>query len=246
MSDAYDNGNQNGQPVGNAGQDGSGQQQENSSNTDWEQSAKYFQSEKDKLQAENQQLGKYKKLGQLLESRPDVVQAIKQKLTGAATDNGQGQPNEPVNLTADEFDPWEAFNDPSSKSYKLREQKTQKEVNQLVGKQMQGVQRQLGMEKLKGQLAARGMSPQEQESFIKFADANPASYGLDNVIKMWRSVASGEQNPQVSNPNPLDKVRQTQGTPPMGGVLGGEQPKNVSDDDKMWQGILGIGTNKLP
>jgi hypothetical protein len=246
MNDAYDNGNQIGQPVNNAGQDGSGQQQEDSSNTDWEQSAKYFQSEKDKLQAENQQLGKYKKLGELLESRPDVVQAMKEKLSGDVSNTGQGQPNEPVNLTADEFDPWEAFNDPSSKSYKLREQKTQKEVNRLVGKQMQGVQKALGMEKLKGQLAARGMTPQEQDSFIKFADANPASYGLDNVIKMWRSVENNEQNPTPPNVNSLDKVRQTQGTPPMGGVLGGEQPKNLSDDDKMWKGILGVGSNKLP
>ena len=66
-----------GEPIDGVGQDAETQTSENP--VDWEQSAKYFQSEKDKLAAENQQLQKYKQLGNFLESRPDLVEAMKEK-----------------------------------------------------------------------------------------------------------------------------------------------------------------------
>jgi len=122
-NDAYQNDNQQefpeGQPVdGNVGQDVGVESTENSE-TNWEESAKYFQSEKDKLSAENEQLKKYEKVGQLLESRPDLVQNLMGQIQ-----NNNGQPQQPqrVEMSQDEFDPWEAFNDPKSKSYQYREQ----------------------------------------------------------------------------------------------------------------------------
>ena len=41
-----------------------------------------------------------------------------------------GQPAQPerVELSKDEFDPWEAYNDPSSKSYKFRQQELQETI----------------------------------------------------------------------------------------------------------------------
>ena len=62
-NDAYQNENQQEFPEGqlvddNVGQDEATQQQE--SKGDWESQAKYFQSEKDKLQSENQKLKQYK------------------------------------------------------------------------------------------------------------------------------------------------------------------------------------------
>ena len=53
-----------GEPVDGVGQDVNDQGSEGSVN--WEQSAKYFQSEKDKLAVENQQLQKYRQLGDFL------------------------------------------------------------------------------------------------------------------------------------------------------------------------------------
>ena len=54
MTNALNEGNQDnlGQTDNNVGQDVNGNQKE-SSNTDWESQAKYFQSEKDKLFSEN-------------------------------------------------------------------------------------------------------------------------------------------------------------------------------------------------
>ena len=55
----------------NVGQDEGVKQQE--SDTNWEEQAKYFQSEKDKAQAENQKLRQYEQIGRMLESRPDIA-----------------------------------------------------------------------------------------------------------------------------------------------------------------------------
>tara|TARA_A100001515_G_scaffold6072_1_gene5225 strand:+ start:7293 stop:8015 length:723 start_codon:yes stop_codon:yes gene_type:complete len=235
MSDAYENGHQEGETVDNVGQDESVNTQETSGN--WEEQAKYFQSEKDKLAAENSKLKQYEKIGQLLESRPDITQTI----TGMV--QGQGQPTQPerIELAKDEFDPWEAYNDPQSKSYKFRQQELQDSINGAVNQQMQGLQRNQGEMQLKTELQQRGLSPEEVDSFMNFAAQNPAEYGVDGAIKMWRAVANSEQGQQIKRP--LDSVRQTQETPAQGGVLQGQAPQTPkSDEDAMWDGILKAGS----
>ena len=223
-----------GEPIDGVGQDVETQTSENP--TDWEQSAKYFQSEKDKLAVENQQLQKYRQLGDFLESRPDLVEAMKEK---AANSSPSGQPK--MELSADEFDPWEAFNDPSSKSYKYREQQQAQQINKAVqsrvGAMEAEMQKTAGMSKLQTELAGRGLNPQEVASFVEFADRHPASYGIDNVLKMWRSVIS---EPAVANNTNLDQVRDVQSTPQVG-VLQGQQPQRKSENDKMWDGIINAG-----
>jgi len=235
MSDAYENGHLEGETVDNVGQDEGVNTQETSGN--WEEQAKYFQSEKDKLAAENSKLKQYEKIGQLLESRPDITQAI----TGMV--QGQGQPAQPerIELAKDEFDPWEAYNDPQSKSYKFRQQELQDSINGAVNQQIQGLQRNQGEMQLKTELQQRGLSPEEVDSFMNFAAQNPAEYGVDGAIKMWRAVANSEQGQQIERP--LDSVRQTQGTPAQGGVLQGQAPQTPkSDEDAMWDGILKAGS----
>jgi hypothetical protein len=235
MSDAYENGHQEGETVDNVGQDEGVDTQETSGN--WEEQAKYFQSEKDKLAAENSKLKQYEKIGQLLESRPDITQTI----TGMV--QGQGQPTQPerIELDKDEFDPWEAYNDPQSKSYKFRQQELQDSINGAVNQQMQGLQKSQGEMQLKTELQQRGLSPEEVDSFMNFAAQNPAEYGVDGAIKMWRAVANSEQGQQIERP--LDSVRQTQGTPAQGGVLQGQAPQTPkSDEDAMWDGVLKAGS----
>ena len=59
-----------------------GSQHKDGSDTNWEASAKHFQSEKDKLYEENQKLKEYEQLGKILESRPDVVDNMTEMLKG--------------------------------------------------------------------------------------------------------------------------------------------------------------------
>lgn len=207
---------------------------------DWEASAKYFQSEKDKLAAENENLKKYEKIGKLIEQRPDIQNAIANTVSG---NGAQAPQNNRVQLNKDEFDPWEAYNDPKSKSYAFRMQEIGDVVNQQVGKQMQGVQRNTAMAQLKADLTAKGLNGDDVEDFISFAGTPANELGVDNVIKMWRAV---KETPATEN-NPLDQVRNTQNIPQSGGVLQGERPQVKDDIDAMWDGIVKAGgrTNVL-
>jgi len=219
----------------NVGQDENQTQNEGAS-TDWESQAKYFQSEKDKLHTENQKLKDYEKVGKLLESRPDILQTISGMVQG-----GQPAETERVALDKDEFDPWEAYNDPASKSYKFRQQELQDSINNAVQSQVAGVQKEVGMTKLQNELAAKGLTPEEINSFVDFASKNPAEYGVDGAINMWRSVTQ-EQPAQDNNGNPLDAIRQNQAVPQQAGVLSGEQPIRKDEKDAMWEGIIKAGS----
>ena len=242
MDNALENNNlEEGQVNDNVGQDEATQQQE--SNNDWESQAKYFQSEKDKLHAENQKLKQYEQIGQMLESRPDIVNTISGMVQG-------GQPavqEQRIELSKDEFDPWEAYNDPSSKSYKYRQQELQDSINQAVQNQVGDVKKEVGISKLQTELANRGLNSEQINSFMDFASKNPAEYGIDGVLDMWEAVT---QKPAQgsNNQNPLDVIRQNKNIPQQAGILTGQQPSKQSDEDSMWKGVMGatkVG-NRLP
>ena len=201
------------------GQD-EGTNSEESSTVDWEAQAKYHQSEKDKLYAENQQIKA--KVQEFLDSRESEQPVAPEKIA----------------LKPDEFDPWEAYNDPSSKSYKFRMQEMQETINGAVDQAVGGLKAQQGRTSLRGDLIAKGLNEQEVEHFFEFADKHPSEYGLDNVLKMWRAVS---QAPETVNESPLDKVRQNQANPTPAGTIAGAQPSRKSDEDKMWSGIMGAG-----
>jgi hypothetical protein len=235
MDNALENNNlEEGQVTDNVGQDEATQQQE--SNNDWESQAKYFQSEKDKLHAENQKLKQYEQIGQMLESRPDIVNAISGMVQG-------GQPTaqtEKIELSKDEFDPWEAFNDPSSVSFKYRQQLQDAEVEKRVQSQVSEVKKEVGMSKLQTELANKGLNPEQINSFMDFASKNPAEYGIDGAINMWQAVT--QDKTEVSNENPLDAIRQNQSVPQQAGILSGEQPIKKDEKDSVWEGIVKAGS----
>ena len=172
MTDAYENENlpQEGQPVENVGQD-EGQTVEESSGQNLEEQVKYFQSEKDKLANENQNLKKYESIGKLLQARPDIANTVATMVQGGQPQNVGPQR---IELEKDDFDPWEAYNDPKSKSYKFRQQELQDSIGQAVNQRMAGVMRQQGVSQLKGNLLQQGLTPAEVDSFMNFADKNPS------------------------------------------------------------------------
>jgi len=221
------------------GQDEGQTQEENP--VDWQEQAKYFQSEKDKLFNENQKLKQYEEVGKFLESRPDVIEQLQ------STVNGQPNAQQQVALKPDEFDPWEAYNDPASASYKFRMQELQQTIDGAVNQATQGIRQESGRANLNAQLKAKGMNDEQVQSFFDFADKHPSEYGLDNVIKMWQAVNSAPVS--QGQPSPLDQVRNVQSQPQqVGGVLQGEKPQMPkSDADDMWDSIVAAGgrTNVL-
>ena len=218
------------------GQDEGTEVQEDST-TDWEAQAKYHQSEKDKLFARNQELEQYEKIGKFLESRPDVAQTVLNEVSGQPKAQAKR-----VALKPDEFDPWEAYNDPSSKSYQYRMQEMQETINGAVDKAVGGIQAQQGRTNLRADLANKGLSEQEMDSFFEFADKHPSEYGLDNVLKMWQAVS---QAPNTVTENPLDQIRQNQNNLTSAGVLQGQQPSRKSEDEKMWEAVKNAGDTSI-
>ena len=218
-------------------------QNSNQNPDNWEEQAKYFQGEKDKLYQENQKLQDYRKIGEFLESRPDITQVVTNMAGG--NQGGQPQADQRITLDKDEFDPWEAYNKPSSKSYQYRMQEMSDVVQSAVSEQVQGVTAAQGMQNLKMELEKRGLDDSQINDFMEFASKNPAEYGIDGVLNMWQSVKGNENESDSANKNatskPLDQVRETQNNPAYGGLLGGETPNVKSDKDEMWDSIKKAG-----
>ena len=236
MDNALENENlKQGEINNNVGQDEATRQEE--SGDDWQSQAKYFQSEKDKLYAENQNLKKYEQIGQMLESRPDIVQTISGMVQGQPT-----QTEQRISLAKDEFDPWEAYNDPSSKSYQFRQQELQDSINHAVSNQVGQVQKQVGMNQLTGELQKRGLNDEQIKSFYDFAQKNPSEYGIDGAINMWQAVAQQPTESEQTNENPLDSIRQNQSVPQQAGILNGQQPVKKDEAQKMWESIMDAGS----
>ena len=166
---------------------------------------------------------------------------------------GQGQPAnagpQRIDIKPDEFDPWEAYNDPSSKSYQFRKQQETTEIDNRVNQKMMHVVRNQGMQQLKSELKERGLNPEQQERFMQFASMNPAEYGLDNIVN-WFNQYEGNQEAIGQAPiqnNTIQQVQNTQATPASGGVLQGQQPQQTDEETDMWKGILGATRgNKIP
>ena len=213
------------------GQDEGTNSKENSQETTVTESERYQQSRADKLYTENQQLKQYEKVGKFLESRPDLVKNLMSEV-------GQPDAQPRVTLKPDEFDPWEAYNDPSSASYKFRMQELQETINGAVDQAVGGLKAQQGRTSLRTDLSNKGLSEQEQNSFFEFADKHPSEYGLDNVLKMWRAVA---QSPASKVENPLDQIRENQTNPQAAGVLQGSQPEKKSETDVVWDSVMNAG-----
>ena len=246
MTDAYDGGNLENQGQTSredVGQDNS-QTHGESSSQNLEQQVKYFQSEKDKLANENQTLKKYEAIGNLLKARPDIAQTVAGMVQGRQANAPYRQ--ERIELSQDEFDPWEAYNDPKSKSYKFRQQELQESIQEAVGQKMAGVQRAQGIQQLQTNLAQQGLNEQEIESFMQFAAKNPGEYGVDGAIKMWKAVMS--DNSQGTEASPLDNIRQTQQSPTPGGILQGESPRQKDETQSRWDNVLKASRvgNKIP
>ena len=215
--------------------------------TDWENETRKFQSmydkqkaEYDSLQSQVNQLEPLKQLQNVLESRPDVVQAIQERLEGKPTSSNE---TKSVENTIDEnsFDPWEAYYKPDSPSYKLRVEKEKALVNEAVSEQMAGIQSQVAMQNLKSELKSKyGMEDDtEIDEFINFAMSPRDQLPVELLINVYRQhYNKGVNAPSSEN---IQAVTETQAIPKSAGVLQGGDPQVKSEVDVSWDRILKAG-----
>jgi len=196
--------------------------------------------EYESLQGEVQTLEPLKQLQSVLESRPDVVQAIQERLEGRPAANNEAQSTEnEVDETS--FDPWEAYYKPDSPSYKLRVGKEKALVNEAVSEQMAGIQSQVAMQNLKSELKSKYNMTDDNEidQFINFAMTPREQLPVDFLINVYKQFYNkGTNAPSSEN---IQAVAETQAMPRSAGVLQGGDPQVKSEIDVSWDRILKAG-----
>jgi len=221
-----------------------GNQEEVNYATDWEQETRKFQSMYDKQKAEfdalNSQVQPLQQLQSVLESRPDVVESLQRQLEGKPTKNNESKSQENI-VDENSFDPWEAYYKSDSPSYKLRVEKEKALVNEAVSEQMAGIQRQVAMQNLKGELKGKyGMQDEgEIDQFINFAMTPRDQLPVEFLIDVYRQYYNkGANAPSSEN---IQAVTDTQAMPRSAGVLQGGEPKVKSELYVSWDRILKAG-----
>ena len=215
--------------------------------TDWENESRKFQSMYDKqkadydsLQGQVQNLEPLKQLQSVLESRPDVVQAIQERLEGKPASNNEAQSAE-NSVDESSFDPWEAYYKPESPSYKLRVDKEKALVNEAVSEQMAGIQSQVAMQNLKSELKSKYDMTDDNEidQFINFAMTPREQLPVDFLINVYKQFYNkGTNAPSSEN---IQAVADAQAMPRSAGVLQGGDPQVKSEVDVSWDRILKAG-----
>ena len=210
--------------------------------------AKKFQSMYDrktadynKLNNEVEELRKYQQLGKVLEQRPDVVEAMRNTLSGGKQVEEQPKQEQ---LSEDAFDPWEAYYKPGSPSYEMRVSQEKNLVNNAVQEQSSGLQKQMALNNLKQDLATKHgfEDPAMADDFIQFATNPRDELPIDMLVDVYRKYKGGEQ--RVS-PN-LEAVQRTQKIAPTAGIVQGASPEQPNEIDNVWSGVMGVSSrNKI-
>ena len=205
--------------------------------TDWEGETKKFQSMYDRSQSEVGRLKKLEPIGELLESRPDLVQVLQDKIVNP----GSGSERE-AQLDENDFNPWDAYYKPESPSYKLRVKKEQETVGSAV-KQIRGEFAQREAEAQQRQFlnttvnelkSKHNMNDEQVNHFLEWSAQPKEAVGLGNLVKLWQDVNGAPVQGQTS----IDAVRAVQKVPPSAGVLQGQPVEQVSDDNKAFDAVL--------
>ena len=214
--------------------------------SDWETQAKYFQSEKDKVTAENskikEDLEKYKALGQFVENRPDVQEYLKSALAGKSPTPPEAEtvPQGPP----EDFDPWEAYNDPNSSSFKYRQEMESSNITKAVQQSQQDLVSKMAldskMKQFDSELSELGLDPAQKKQFYEFANKPLTDMGTDVLVKMWQAADDKVNTPQnASTPPPeIAVVQRNQHEPAPVGVLQGEAPPAVNETDDIWDRVM--------
>ena len=201
-----------------------------SSDVPQEDDARKFQSMYDKAQAE---LDKVKPVAQLFQENPELVDVVRNHLSG-----GKGQDKENIKINEEEFNPWDAHTNPSSKSYQLREQEIEKAVSSKMQDYMGRIEAQRSIDtlKLRAQTDYK-LSNDDANEFVEFVTKPKEQLPLETLFAVWNTNKNGMIR---ANKN-IESVKKTQQRPKSAGLVQGGEPPQLSDNDNMWKNILKAG-----
>ena len=215
-------------------------QQEIIPENEWEVEARKFQSMYDRTQAENDKLKRLEPLGDLLESRPDLVDVLQKNINGQPQ---QAQQEPQQGLSAEDFNPWDAYYNSESPSFKFRVNQEVGMMNNVVNNALSEQKRQMTEEITYNNTVNElrntyKFSDNDVQEFMGFVSQPKEQVGLSNLVKLYRDV-----NKKSNVPETAQAVQAAQQQPRTAGVLQGGAPSSPkSEENKMWDGIVNAGS----
>jgi hypothetical protein len=216
-------------------------QQEVIPENEWEVEARKFQSMYDRTQAENDKLRKLEPLGDLLESRPDLVEVLQKNINGQPQQQPQQEAQQ--GLPAEDFNPWDAYYNAESPSFKFRMnqdvQLMNNVVNNALGEQKRQMTEEITYNNTVNELRnTYKFSDNDVQEFMGFVTQPKEQVGLSNLVKLYRDV-----NKKGNAPETAEAVRAAQNQPRTAGVLQGGSPSSPkSEENKVWDNIVNAGS----
>ena len=208
---------------------------------EWEVEARKFQSMYDRTQAENNKLKRLEPLGELLESRPDLVDVLQKNINGQPQQRAQQEPQQ--GISAEDFNPWEAFHNSESPSFKFRVKQDvammNNVVNNALGEQKRQMTEEITYNNTVNELRnTYKFSDNDVQEFMGFVSQPKEQVGLSNLVKLYRDV-----NKKGNISDTAQAVQAAQQQPRTAGVLQGGAPSSPKSEDKqMWDKIVNAGS----
>ena len=208
---------------------------------EWEIEARKFQSMYDRTQAENDKLKRLEPLGDLLESRPDLVDVLQKNLNGQPQQQPQQEAQQ--GLPAEDFNPWDAYYNPESPSFKFRMNQDVQMMNNVVSNALGEQKRQMTEEITYNNTVNElrntyKMSDGDINEFMGFVTQPKEQVGLSNLVKLYRDV-----NKRSNAPDTAQAVKAAQNQPRTAGVLQGGAPSSPkSEENQVWDNIVNAGS----
>jgi len=215
--------------------------QETIPENEWEVEARKFQSLYDRTQAENAKLKRLEPLGDLLESRPDLVDVLQKNINGQPQQQPQQETQQ--GLPAEDFNPWDAYYNAESPSFKFRMNQDVQLMNSVVSNALDEQKRQMTEEITYNNTVNElrntyKFSDNDIQEFMGFVTQPKEQVGLSNLVKLYRDV-----NKKGNAPETAQAVKAAQNQPRTAGVLQGGSPTSPkSEENKMWDNIVKAGS----
>ena len=200
-----------------------------------EDDARKFQSMYDRAEAE---LSKLRPVAKLFQDNPELVKVVRNHLSG-----GKGQNKEQVTLTEEEFNPWDAYTNPNSKSYQMRQQEIDAAVSNKMANYVQRLEAQRAVDSLKFRAQNEyKLSNEDANNFVDFVTQPKENLPLDTLFSVWKN----QSGKTLRKSNNIKSVKNTQQKPKSAGLIQGGEPPQPSDEDSMWSNIMDASSyNKI-
>ena len=201
--------------------------QSETSQVDWENESKKWQSLYDKSQTN------------LTKLEDALGTAVEMQQNAQAAPVNQQKEQVPQ-VSEEEFNPWDAYYKPDSPSYQMRVAQEQQSVSRAIEGHMSEMNQNIALNNTINELKNVHRMPDEDvKDFLQFVQQPKENVGLDNLVKLWQDVNGRKGSPSVSDS--LKAVRNSKKNPVSPGSVQGQDPRTrpKSEQDAAWEGIMG-------